>query len=81
MHCGTRAHATKACKIEVHAVINKIACHKRAHTRVFSTRVCKVDTELYCRYKVVYYIVYGVYKWLSKLFSCFMSFLLFCYVI
>ena len=48
MHCGTRAHANKACKIKVLAVINKIARHARAHTRVFSTRECKVDIELYC---------------------------------
>ena len=48
MHCSMRAHATKACKIKVLVVFNKIARHKRAHTRVFSTRVCKVDIELYC---------------------------------
>ena len=54
MHCGTRAHDTKACKIKVLAVINKIARHKRAHTRVFSTRVCKVDTELYCIIVIAY---------------------------
>ena len=54
MHCGTRVHATKACKIKVLTVINKIARHKRAHTRVFSTRVCKVDIELYCINKLIF---------------------------
>ena len=55
MHCGTRAHATKACKIKVLAVFSKIARHKRAHTRVFSTRACKVDNELYCNIHSIFH--------------------------